>query len=88
MNRPNKMTCEEVFRRLDDFVDKELTPAEQQRVQEHLESCVVCAAEHRFEMSLIDELRAKLERIQMPRHLMADITDRLQREEEGDAPSD
>jgi len=87
MERPNKMTCEEVFRRLDDFVDRELSAEERQQVEEHLESCAVCAGEYRFEQSLIDELRAKLRRIQVPQRLRADITARLQREADKDSES-
>lgn len=83
MNRPNKMTCEEVFNRLDDFVDRELSAEERQLVEEHLQSCAVCASEYRFEASLIEELRAKLERIQIPPRLRADIAARLKREGQG-----
>ncbi len=49
MTRTDRMTCEEVFQRLDDYLDRELTPDEARMVKEHLDTCAACAAEHRFE---------------------------------------
>lgn len=43
------LSCEETFRRLDDFVDRELTPQETALVREHLDTCAVCTSEYRFE---------------------------------------
>jgi anti-sigma factor (TIGR02949 family) len=60
------MTCEDLFRKLDDYLDRELTPGEVERIREHLEICAVCAAEYRFEESMLRHVRRKLERIAAP----------------------
>lgn len=72
--KPSRLTCEELFRRLDDYLDREVTPEEAQRIREHLEICAVCAAEYRFEASVLKNVRDKLRRIAAPPDLMARIT--------------
>ncbi len=62
----DQMTCEETFRRLDDFLDHELRASECLLVQEHLEVCRICAAEFKFEASIWSEVRAKLQRTAVP----------------------
>ena len=69
----DRLTCEETFRRLDDYVDRELEPAEMQIVRRHLETCAVCAREYDFETSVLHHLRAKLRRIAVPEDLQAKI---------------
>lgn len=87
MTPVSRLTCEETFRRLNDYLDRALTPAEKRLVEEHLETCAVCASEYRFETNLVDEVRAKLQRIDVPRDLVARIARRLQAaEQEPDAP--
>src|SRR6266496_3515153 len=63
MNAVDRYSCEEVFRRLNDYLDRELSPAEMALVQEHLDTCAQCAGEHAFEASVLRELKAKLRRI-------------------------
>lgn len=71
MTGPAKQfTCEDVFRRLDDFLDRELTAAEMALVEAHLASCAQCASEHRFERRVLDDMRAKLQRIKAPDSLL------------------
>jgi anti-sigma factor (TIGR02949 family) len=82
MQGPNRLTCEEVFARLDDFVDRELAPEEIRLVREHLETCIACANEYRFESHLLDGVRAKLRRIAMPDHLRSTILAALTRRNE------
>lgn len=65
----DKLTCEETFRRLDDFLDHELSENECCLVQEHLEVCAICAAEFQFEASVWNEVRAKLQRTTVPPNL-------------------
>lgn len=62
----DQMTCEETFRRLDDFLDHELSASECLLVQEHLEVCRICAAEFKFEADIWSEVRAKFQRITVP----------------------
>ena len=80
---PTRLTCEEVFDRLDDFLDRELTPVEIRLVQEHLETCAACASEYRFESRVLDSVRGKLRRITVPPSLRAEILRRLGEEEKG-----
>jgi anti-sigma factor (TIGR02949 family) len=75
MSRLDRYTCEEALRRLDDYLDRELRPDEMQHVQEHLETCAVCAKEFAFEASVIGVVRTKLQRIDVP----ADLRTRLAR---------
>jgi Putative zinc-finger len=49
MAQIDRYTCEETIRRLDDYLDRELTPHELQLVNEHLEVCAMCASEYAFE---------------------------------------
>jgi anti-sigma factor (TIGR02949 family) len=81
MHGPNRLTCEEVFARLDDFIDRELSAEEIRLVREHLETCAACASEHRFESSVLDGVRAKLRRIAVPEHLRAAILAAVSRKE-------
>ena len=72
----DRYSCEEVFRRIDEYLDRELAPQEVERVRAHLETCVVCASEYRFEDALLREVRSKLRRVAMP----ADLRSRIERE--------
>jgi mycothiol system anti-sigma-R factor len=77
MHLPDRFTCEEIFARLDDYLDRELTPAEQRLVREHLETCAACASEHRFETGVISGVRQKLGRLALPDDLMSRIAARI-----------
>lgn len=76
-SRP-QLSCEEVFLRLDDYLDRELSAAEHRLVREHLDACVRCASEFRFEATLVREVRAKLQRLAVPPGLAARIASRLE----------
>lgn len=77
MHPPDRFTCEEVFARLDDYLDRELTPDEARLVREHLDTCAACASEHRFEATVLDGVREKLRRLAIPSDLMARISARI-----------
>ena len=77
--KPSRLTCEELFRRLDDYLDREVTEEEAVRVREHLEICAVCAAEYKFEASVLRNMRDKLRRIAAPPDLMSRISRTLAR---------
>jgi anti-sigma factor (TIGR02949 family) len=70
MTDPRSLNCQEVFRRLDEFLDRELSEDEMGLVQRHLDACVQCAAERRFEGRVLDAIRAKLPRLQAPDGLL------------------
>lgn len=74
---PSRFTCEQVFARLDDYVDRELSNEEMRMIHEHLETCAQCAGEHRFEATVITEVRDRLRRIEMPASLAAKIAEQL-----------
>jgi anti-sigma factor (TIGR02949 family) len=62
-------SCREAFRRLDDYLDGELTPAEMEGVRRHLDLCAVCADEFRVEADLLAALRARVVEARAPREL-------------------
>lgn len=70
----NRFGCEEVFQRLDAYLDRELSVDEMRLVREHLETCAKCAREHQFEMVVLDEVRRKLRRISVPEDLVAKVS--------------
>jgi anti-sigma factor (TIGR02949 family) len=64
MRELSRFTCEEAFRRLDDFLDRELSAQEMELVREHLEICEGCAREFRFEASVLNGVRAKMRQVE------------------------
>ena len=73
MTHLNRYTCEEAFRRLDDYLDHELSPEETELVREHLEICAGCAREFNFERSVIQGVEEKLQKIDVPDTLQSKI---------------
>ena len=73
MSHLSRYTCEEAFRRLDDYLDRELSTEETTLVQEHLEICAGCAREFTFEESLLRGVRSKLRQIELPESLQSRI---------------
>ena len=71
------MTCDEVLGRLDDYLDRNLSPEEVRRVDEHLDECLSCLRKYRFERSLLEGIRSRLRRIGLPPHLLASVKLRL-----------
>ena len=81
MSTPDRFACEEVFARLDDFLDRELSVEEMRLVQEHLDACDGCAGEYRFEAGVLSGVREKLRRLGAPPDLMARISARILEEQ-------
>jgi anti-sigma factor (TIGR02949 family) len=79
MTVPDRYTCEEVFRRLNDYLDRELTAAEIRLVEEHLDACEGCASEYRFEAAVLEDLRRKLRSVRLPPGLAARIARTIER---------
>ncbi|HEX3236367.1 MAG TPA: zf-HC2 domain-containing protein [Gemmatimonadales bacterium] len=75
--------CEAILRRLDDYIDRELSPSDMQMVERHIEECLRCGGRYRFEISLIREVRSRLRRICPPDDLVARIRLRLDAEAAG-----
>ena len=70
--------CEAILRRLDDYVDRELSPRDMRMVERHIEECLRCAGAYRFESGLIRAVRSRLRRTRLPGDLMARIRLRLE----------
>jgi anti-sigma factor (TIGR02949 family) len=78
MSEPlDRMTCESAFRRLDDYLDRQLSPEEMRLVEEHLHICEACTREFTFEASVIAGVRRKLRSLPAPPDLLARIAARL-----------
>lgn len=69
-----RLSCEEAFRRLDDYLDRELLPDEMAEVREHLQTCAHCAHGFAYESGTIKAIRAKIQRIEAP----CDLLERVQ----------
>jgi anti-sigma factor (TIGR02949 family) len=69
----NRATCEAAFRRLDDFLDRRLSPEEMELVEEHLKICTACTQEFTFEASILDGIKRKLRHISAPSDLLSRI---------------
>lgn len=75
--KPSRLSCEETFRRLDDYLDRRLDEAERTEVESHLATCEVCAREYRFEARVIAEVKGKLGRVDVPAGLAERVAKRL-----------
>jgi predicted anti-sigma-YlaC factor YlaD len=73
MSPVDRYTCEETFRRLNDYLDRELTGEEMRLVREHLDTCAMCASEYAFESSVLGDLKAKLRRIDLPPAVLEEV---------------
>ena len=69
--------CAEMLRRLDEYVDRSLTPPERRQVEVHLHQCLGCASQFQFEAVLLGLIRQRLRRIDIPRDLLAGVMRRL-----------
>jgi anti-sigma factor (TIGR02949 family) len=79
----DRYTCEEMLRRLDDYLDRELTADEIRRVEEHLEDCEACIREFGFEANVITAVREKLRDVEVPQTLIDRVAMSLARERAG-----
>lgn len=70
MTPVDRYTCEQVFQRINDYLDRELSAEEMALVRQHLDTCAQCAAEYTFESSVLAELKAKLRRIDLPQSVI------------------
>lgn len=80
MNEP-LLSCSETFRRLDDYLDRELSAEEAVAVETHLRACAMCSGEFEVERELLDAIRSRLTRLRVPDELKAKISALLSREQ-------
>ncbi len=76
----DRVTCESAFRRLDDFLDRQLSADEMRLVEEHLHVCEACTREFAFEASVLAGVRQKLRSISAPPDLLTRIAALLKAE--------
>ena len=80
----DRYTCLETVRRLDDYLDRELSETECHEVERHLETCDRCLQRFRFEGAVVDDLRMKLRRVTVPSTLQSRLRDLLRRGDAGE----
>ena len=68
------LDCEQTFRRIQDFLDRELSIEELVLVQEHLDGCGICAEEYRFEASVLRWVGRSLNEVQVPEDLFERVS--------------
>ena len=78
-------TCEEVVRRVDDYLDRELDESEMAAVREHLNACEVCANGFEFEGTVLGAIRNKLQDAALPDGLKGRVFARLSAMERDEA---
>ena len=66
MTQIDRYTCDETFSRLNDYLDRELSPEEMRLVEEHLAVCAYCVLEFAYEANVLREVRTKLRSIRAP----------------------
>ena len=79
----NRHTCEEAFRRLDDYLDRRLSADEVRKIEEHLHICDACTREFTFEASVLDGVKHKLRHLAAPPDLLTRILAQLSPPKDG-----
>ena len=80
----DRYTCLETVRRLDDYLDRQLSEVEHLEVEHHLETCDRCLQRFRFEAAVVDDLRTKLRRVTVPSTLESRLRDLLRHGDAGE----
>jgi mycothiol system anti-sigma-R factor len=75
----DRYTCEQVFQRINDYLDRELSAEEMALVRAHLDTCTACANEYKFEGTVLTELKAKLRRIDLPSSVLDKVSEILKK---------
>lgn len=65
--------CQEAVKRLTEFLDHELGPEEEERVQRHLQECHGCFERFHFEETLLRTIRERLQSV----HASPDLHERI-----------
>src|SRR5579875_3187230 len=74
-------SCEEAIKRLNDYLDHELSEAERVVVLKHLEICKPCLGRFTFEQTLVVSLRQKLTHLHAPETLREKLSSLLRHQE-------
>jgi len=62
-------TCKEVFERLQDYLDRELTKDEVLQVEAHLADCKMCSSEYTFEQGVLRYVTDSVRDVEIPEDL-------------------
>ena len=62
----DRYTCEQAFRDMDAYLDREVGVAETGRVVAHLDGCAGCAKLFRLEAAFLSAIRTRLKRVPVP----------------------
>jgi anti-sigma factor (TIGR02949 family) len=84
MSHVDRYTCEDLIRKLDDYLDRRLDEEETRLVLEHLATCAICTMEYNFEAATLEELRQKARRIDAPADLLSRILTKIRTEGDKD----
>jgi len=68
------MDCEETYRKMQDYLDRELSMEEMYLVREHLDKCGICAEEYRFEESVLRRVGRLLQDTYVPDDLFERVS--------------
>jgi len=79
-------SCEEAIKRLNEYLDHQLTAEERAVVIKHLEICKPCLSRFTFEQTLIVSLRTKLSTLCIPEPLKNKLKDLLRSDQTHDTP--
>jgi anti-sigma factor RsiW len=61
MNLLTLLSCKQALRRMDDYLDAQVSPSEARWVRAHLAICYACSGHFAFEKQFIQAMRARLE---------------------------
>jgi anti-sigma factor (TIGR02949 family) len=73
MDRLDRYTCDEALRRLEDYLDGELSAEDLRKVHEHLDTRAPCTSQFGFEASVLQGIRQRLQRTDLPPDLLTRI---------------
>lgn len=71
------LNCEETYRLMQDYLDRELSQEEVRLVREHLEWCGICAEEYVFEEAVLRRVRRCLQDTEIPDDLFTRVSKAL-----------
>jgi anti-sigma factor (TIGR02949 family) len=72
-----ELSCEETFRRFQDYLDRELSSEEAALVKHHLDECGICSEEYVFEEAVLKRVRRLFSETEVPPDLFSRISDSL-----------
>jgi anti-sigma factor (TIGR02949 family) len=73
-------SCEEAVKRLNDYLDHELTPEEREDVIKHLQICKPCLEKFSFEENLISSIKLKVTELSAPKELIVKLSSLIRKE--------